>query len=117
MRKVPLLFIAKLNKSCNGGEQTMAFKIKLEPIGVEIGCEEGETVMEAALRQGVKLMHGCREGRCSACKSVLLGGDYEMEYYSTFALPDFERESGYMLLCKAIPYSDLTIELIHYETD
>ncbi len=94
----------------------MSYKIQLEPIGVEIDCEEEENIMDAALRQGVPLMHGCREGRCSACKSTLLDGDYEMDDYSTFALPDFERESGHVLLCKTIPYSDLTIELINYHT-
>lgn len=95
----------------------MAYKVTLEPVGVEMEVEEGETVLEAAFRQGVALMHGCKEGQCSTCKSLLLDGDVEMERYSTFALNDFEKEEGLILLCKSIPYSDLTVELLQYDED
>ncbi|MFC4766751.1 NADH:ubiquinone reductase (Na(+)-transporting) subunit F [Effusibacillus consociatus] len=95
----------------------MAYKVTLEPVGVEMEVEEGETVLEAAFRQGVALMHGCKEGQCSTCKSILLDGDVEMERYSTFALPDFEKEEGYILLCKTVPYSDLTVELMQYDEE
>jgi propane monooxygenase reductase subunit len=40
----------------------------LEPVGLEMEVEEGETVLEAAFRQGIALMHGCKEGQCSSCK-------------------------------------------------
>jgi len=79
--------------------------------------EEGETVLEAAFRQGISLMHGCKEGQCSSCKSLLLDGDIEMLKYSTFALPDYERDSGHVLLCKTHAYSDLVIELLNYDED
>jgi propane monooxygenase reductase subunit len=95
----------------------MSYKVTLEPVGVEMEVEEGETVLEAAFRQGVALMHGCKEGQCSTCKSLLLDGDAEMERYSTFALPDHEKEEGYVLLCKTIPYSDLKVELMQYDEE
>ena len=95
----------------------MSYKVKLEPVGVEMEVDEGETVLQAAFRQGVALMHGCKEGQCSTCKSLLLDGDAEMERYSTFALPDHEKEEGYILLCKTIPYSDLTVELLQYDEE
>src|SRR5215469_12141374 len=41
----------------------------------------------------------------------------EMEKYSTFSLPDFEKEEGYTLLCRTHAYEDLTIELLHYDED
>lgn len=62
-------------------------------------------------------MHGCREGRCSACKSYILDGDIQLDYYSTFALNDSELEEGYTLLCKAHAYSDCEIELLNYDAD
>ena len=65
----------------------------------------------------VSLTHGCREGQCSACKSFLLDGDIEMDKYSTFALPEFESEEGYVLLCRSHAYSDLEVELINYDED
>jgi propane monooxygenase reductase component len=63
------------------------------------------------------LMHGCKEGQCSACKSFLLDGEVDLDRYSTFALPDFEEQEGWTLLCRAHPYSDLEIELINYDEE
>ena len=64
------------------------------------------------------LMHGCKEGQCSSCKSFVLDGDdIELDRYSTFALPDFEKDEGYTLLCRAHAYEDLTIELLNYDED
>ena len=88
-----------------------------EPVGIEMEIEESETVLDAAFRQGLMLMHGCKEGQCSACKSFLLDGETDMGKYSTFALPDFEREEGYVLLCKTHVYSDATIELVNFDEE
>ena len=43
--------------------------VRLEPVGLEMEVEEGETVLNAAFRQGIALMHGCKEGQCGSCKS------------------------------------------------
>lgn len=91
--------------------------VRFEPVDLEIEVEEDETILDAAFRQGVSLMHGCREGQCSACKSFLLDGDIQMDRYSTFALADYESEEGYVLLCKAHAYSDCEIELINFDED
>lgn len=93
------------------------YNVRLEPVGVEMEVEEGETVLAAAFRQGIMLMHGCKEGQCSSCKSILLDGDVEMLKYSTFALPDYEREENYILLCRTLTYSDLSVELLSYDED
>jgi propane monooxygenase reductase subunit len=92
-------------------------RVKFEPVGIEMDCDESETVLNAAFRQGYMLMHGCKEGQCSACKSYLLDGEVDLEKYSTFALPDFERDEGYVLLCRTHVYSDATIELINYDEE
>ncbi|MCF3948040.1 2Fe-2S iron-sulfur cluster binding domain-containing protein [Acidiphilium sp. AL] len=92
-------------------------KVRFEPVGIEMEVEEGETVLDAAFRQGISVMHGCKEGQCSSCKSLLVNGDIELLKYSTFALPDYERDSGHILLCKTHAYSDLEIELLNYDED
>ncbi len=92
-------------------------KVRFQPVNIEIEVSEDETVLNAAFRQGVSLTHGCREGQCSACKSFLLDGDIEMERYSTFALPEYESDEGYVLLCRCHAYSDLEVELINYDED
>ena len=91
--------------------------VRFEPVGIEMEADEDETVLNAAFRQGLMLMHGCKEGQCSACKSFLLDGDVDLDRYSTFALPDFEEAEGWTLLCRAHAYSDLEIELINYDED
>jgi len=40
-----------------------------------------------------------------------------MEKYSTFALPEYDSEEGYVLLCRCHAYSDLEVELINYDED
>jgi len=92
-------------------------RVQFDPVGLEIEVDEDETVLDGAFRQGVMLMHGCKEGQCSACKSFLIEGDIDMEKYSTFALADYESEEGYVLLCRTHAYSDLQIELINYDEE
>lgn len=91
--------------------------VRFEPVGIEMDVEEGETVLDAAFRQGIALMHGCKEGQCSACKSKLIDGDIELLKYSTFALPEYESETGHILLCRTHAYSDLNIELLNFDEE
>ena len=78
------------------------YKVRLEPVGIEMDVEEGETVLDAAFRQGIALMHGCKEGQCGSCKSRLMSGDIELLKYSTFALLMFPLIP---LLCRRSPAS------------
>jgi propane monooxygenase reductase subunit len=92
--------------------------VRFEPVGIEIEVGEDQTILRAAAEQGIMLMHGCKEGQCSSCKSFVLDGDdIELDKYSTFALPDFEREEGFTLLCRAHAYEDVTIELLNFDED
>jgi propane monooxygenase reductase subunit len=92
--------------------------VRFEPVGIEIEVDEDQTILRAAAEQGIQLMHGCKEGQCAACKSfVLEGEDIELDRYSTFALPDYEKEEGQTLLCRAHAYEDLVIELLNYDEE
>ncbi len=92
--------------------------VRFEPVGIEIDVDEDQNVLRAAAEQGITLMHGCKEGQCASCKSfVLEGEDIELDKYSTFALPDFELEEGFTLLCRAHVYEDVTIELLNYDEE
>ncbi len=93
-------------------------RVRFEPVGIEIEVDEKQTVLRSAFEQGLMLMHGCKEGQCAACKSFVLDGeDIELDRYSTFALPDFELEEGYTLLCRAHVYEDVTIELLNFDEE
>ena len=93
------------------------YNVRLEPVGIEFEVDEDETVLRGAFRQGLMLMHGCKEGQCAACKSFLLDGEVDLDKYSNFALNDYEKEEGWTLLCRAHAESDLEIELINYDEE
>jgi propane monooxygenase reductase subunit len=92
-------------------------QVRIEPIEEEFECGEDETILDAAFRHGFNLVHGCREGQCSACKAFLLEGEVTLKRYSSFALGDSEEEQGYTLMCRAMPDSDLVVELLHVDED
>jgi propane monooxygenase reductase subunit len=92
--------------------------VRFEPVGIEIEVDSDQNILRAAAEQGVQLMHGCKEGQCAACKSFILEGeDVELDSYSTFALPDYEKDEGHTLLCRAHAYEDLVIELSNYDEE
>jgi NAD(P)H-flavin reductase/ferredoxin len=92
-------------------------RVRFEPLGEEIDCGAEETVLDAAFRSGYNLAYGCREGQCSACKCYLLEGSADLKRYSNFALSDTELANGYVLMCRALPESNLVIELLHFDPD
>jgi NAD(P)H-flavin reductase/ferredoxin len=92
-------------------------RVRLEPVGLDLDCQPGETVLEAAFRQRLSLVHGCREGQCSACKCFLLEGDVQLRPHSSFALSESEQRAGYSLMCRAMPEQDLVVELLHFDRD
>ncbi|MHB1143024.1 MAG: CDP-6-deoxy-delta-3,4-glucoseen reductase [Sulfuricaulis sp.] len=88
----------------------MTFKIRIQSSGREFTAGEKETVLAAALRQGVMLPYSCRNGACGSCKGKLLSGQVDYGTYESKAMSDAEREQGHALFCQARPLSDLVIE-------
>jgi phenol hydroxylase P5 protein len=89
----------------------MSYEVTIEPLGVTIEVKEGQTILDAALRQGVYLPHACGHGLCGTCKVDVLEGEVEIgEEASSFALMDVERDEGKCLTCCSVPESDLVIE-------
>lgn len=88
----------------------MSHTVTIEPIGEQIEVEDGQTILAAALRQGVWLPFACGHGTCATCKVQVLEGDVEIGDASPFALMDVERDEGKVLACCATVESDVTIE-------
>jgi len=74
-----------------------------------VEVEMGQTILEAALAAGLPFPHGCRSGNCGACKSALLSGEIEMSPYSEYALTRHEHGQGFILACRAVPWSDVEL--------
>ena len=87
----------------------MAFQVRIRQWEEPVAVEPGQTILEAALAQGVAYPHGCRSGNCGACKSRLHGGEIELAPYSEYALTEAERRSGLILACRAVPWSDADV--------
>ena len=88
----------------------MSYQVTIEPTGEQIEVEEGQTILQAALRQGVWLPFACGHGTCATCKVQVLEGEADLGAASSFALMDMERDEGKVLACCAIPQSDMVIE-------
>ncbi len=95
----------------------MSFELTIEPIGETIEVEEGQTVLDACLRQGVWLPHACGHGLCGTCKVDVLEGDFDHGDASSFALMDFERDEGKALACTCTMNEDMVIEADVEEDD
>ena len=55
----------------------MSYTVEIEPLCSVIEVEEGQTILDAALRQGVYLPHACNHGLCGTCKVDLLEGEVD----------------------------------------
>ncbi|POP54491.1 NADH:ubiquinone reductase (Na(+)-transporting) subunit F [Zhongshania marina] len=88
----------------------MSYQLTIEPLGETIEVDEGQTILDAALRAGIYLPHACCHGLCATCKVQVIEGDIEHGDASPFALMDFERDEGKILACCATLESDISIE-------
>ncbi|WP_312975408.1 benzoate 1,2-dioxygenase electron transfer component BenC [Stutzerimonas nitrititolerans] len=72
----------------------------------------GETVADAAYRQGINIPLDCRDGACGACKCFAEAGRYDLgEEYIEDALSEEEAEQGYVLTCQMRAESDCVIRV------
>ncbi|MGR4897339.1 NADH:ubiquinone reductase (Na(+)-transporting) subunit F [Stenotrophomonas sp. LARHCG68] len=88
----------------------MSYYLTLEPLGTTITVESGQTLLDAALRQGIYIPHACGHGLCGTCKVQVCDGEVDHGAANPFALMDMEREEGKTLACCATLQSDATIE-------
>ena len=88
----------------------MSYQVTIEPLGTTIEVEEDQTILDAALRQGVWLPFACGHGTCGTCKVQVTDGFYDVGEASPFALMDIEREENKVLACCCKPESDMVIE-------
>ncbi len=88
----------------------MSYQLTIEPLGATIEVEDGQSLLDAALRQGIYIPHACGHGLCGTCKVEVCEGEVDHGHPNPFALMDFERDAGKTLACCATLQSDATIE-------
>lgn len=88
----------------------VTFRVRVEPLGRTIECSPEQTVLDACLRHGIWIPHGCSRGTCGTCKAKLLSGTAEMSDDSRICITEGQMRDGQILLCSAVPTSDLVVE-------
>jgi CDP-4-dehydro-6-deoxyglucose reductase, E3 len=88
----------------------MSLTITLQPAARQFTVERDEAILPAAIRQGIGLPYGCRDGACGSCKSRLVAGRVIHGAHQLRALSVAEEEAGYILTCCATPQTDCVVE-------
>ena len=88
----------------------MDFQIKVQPSQHTFQATADESILDAALRQGLTMPYGCRDGACGACRGKILSGPIDHGKALLSALSADDREAGFALFCCARAQGDLTIE-------
>ncbi|HEY4316675.1 MAG TPA: CDP-6-deoxy-delta-3,4-glucoseen reductase [Herbaspirillum sp.] len=88
----------------------MSFQVTVQPSGHQFECDADETILNAAIRAGVGLPYGCKNGACSSCKGKLLEGGVTHGAHQDKALSAADEARGWSLFCVARPHSDVVIE-------
>lgn len=88
----------------------MSYQIIIQPSGHVLKVEFGETILEAALREGFSLPYGCRNGSCGICKGKIIQGTVDYGRHNAETLTEEEKWAGNALFCCALPLSGLVIE-------
>lgn len=88
----------------------MTFTVSITPSGKTISVDGDTHILEAALKQGVVLPYGCKNGACGSCKARIVAGEIVQDPHQPSALSADEATRGYALLCCARAASDVTVE-------
>ena len=88
----------------------MSYSVHIESTDHVFQVEEGESVLDAALRQSIALPYGCRGGGCGACKGLLVEGSVSYPDGLPGGLSEEDHNKGYALFCQAVPNNNLIIK-------
>lgn len=85
------------------------FQVIVQPSGRTFSVDAGEAILPAAIRQGIGMPYGCKDGACGSCKCKKLEGSVVHGVHQTKALSPEEEAEGYILTCCGVPQTDVVI--------
>ncbi|HEX7970779.1 MAG TPA: 2Fe-2S iron-sulfur cluster-binding protein [Thiobacillus sp.] len=88
----------------------MSAHVTIQPSGHTFFVEGNDTLLEAALRNGISLNYGCSNGNCGECKARVLSGEVKKVHAYDYVLKSAERDAGVILMCAYAPVNDVVIE-------
>jgi CDP-4-dehydro-6-deoxyglucose reductase len=87
-------------------------EVTILPDGVHVTARDDETLLRALARAGLRYRVGCKRGGCGICKVQLKLGEVSYERpIAESVLSDDERVEGLCLSCRAVPITNIVIEL------
>jgi len=87
----------------------MQYQVTINQQTIDVQFEQ--TILDAALEQGIDLPYSCRMGVCATCKCQLIAGEVSQLTDFAYALDAEELAQGIILACQSTPKSHLTIQL------
>ena len=86
------------------------FQVTVQPSGRTFSANPDEALLAAAIRQGIGLPYGCKDGACGSCKCRKVSGEVVHRAHQSKALSSEEEAAGYILTCSAVAQSDVVLE-------
>ncbi len=90
----------------------MTANVKLLPSGHEFTLEAGETILDAALRNGLSVRYNCSSGSCGDCKAKLVAGEVEQIGHFDYVFKGAEKDAGMVLLCRCTASGPVMLEAV-----
>ena len=88
----------------------MSYRITVKPSGHSFPAEPSETLLQAGLRAGLNLHHGCANGTCGECRARLLSGEIAPLSHFDYRFSELEKQQGWFLLCSCRAATDLVVK-------
>jgi CDP-4-dehydro-6-deoxyglucose reductase len=85
------------------------FTITVQPSGRTFSVDSGEAILQAAIRQGIGMPYGCKDGACGSCKCRKVEGLVVHGVHQAKALSAEEEAQGCILTCCGVPQTDVVI--------
>ncbi|MGB5439534.1 MAG: CDP-6-deoxy-delta-3,4-glucoseen reductase [Gammaproteobacteria bacterium] len=89
----------------------MPYQVTIKSSSHQFTVDGPESVLDAALRQGVIMPYGCRNGACGKCKGMILSGSVAYVDGLPPALSKQDEAENKALFCQALPTADLMIDV------
>lgn len=93
------------------GSKEQQFKLTIKGVSSPIQISNKESILQAALREGVKFPHSCWVGGCTMCKCRLVSGEVKQLTETAYVLTKEELQQKYILACQSQPKSDVSVEV------
>jgi NAD(P)H-flavin reductase/ferredoxin len=87
------------------------FTMHIAPSDTDVKVQSTESLLQAALKQGLAFPYNCRVGGCGQCKCKLVSGKVKELTDKSYLLSAEELKANFILACQSQPRSDVVVEV------